>query len=229
MRIVQAWGMTETSPLASVAHPPAGAARATSVRRARAPGRPAAAARRGADRRRRRRGGRLGRRVDRRARGPRAVDRPRVLRGPGRRREVPRRLAAHRRRRVDRRPTGSIRITDRAKDVIKSGGEWISSVDLENALMAHPDVREAAVIAKPDERWSERPLACVVRQRGRDADAPRSCASTSPSASPSGGCPTSSRSSTRSRRRASASSTRRCLRTQLADGGLLTDKVGRQS
>ncbi|MGV1048657.1 MAG: long-chain fatty acid--CoA ligase [Solirubrobacterales bacterium] len=57
---------------------------------------------------------------------------------------------------------GWLRITDRAKDVIKSGGEWISSVDLESALMAHPAVVEAAVIALPDERWSERPLACVV-------------------------------------------------------------------
>ncbi len=57
---------------------------------------------------------------------------------------------------------GWLRITDRAKDVIKSGGEWISSVDLESALMAHPAVAEAAVIALPDERWSERPLACVV-------------------------------------------------------------------
>jgi fatty-acyl-CoA synthase len=56
---------------------------------------------------------------------------------------------------------GWMRITDRAKDVIKSGGEWISSVDLESALMAHPAVDEAAVIARPDERWSERPLACV--------------------------------------------------------------------
>jgi fatty-acyl-CoA synthase len=61
---------------------------------------------------------------------------------------------------------GSIKLTDRAKDVIKSGGEWISSVDLENALMAHPSVREAAVIARPDERWSERPLACVVLEEG---------------------------------------------------------------
>jgi fatty-acyl-CoA synthase len=57
---------------------------------------------------------------------------------------------------------GWLRITDRAKDVIKSGGEWISSVDLESALMAHPRVVEAAVIALPDERWSERPLACIV-------------------------------------------------------------------
>jgi fatty-acyl-CoA synthase len=61
---------------------------------------------------------------------------------------------------------GYIRITDRAKDLIKSGGEWISSVELENALMAHPSVSEAAVIAKPDERWTERPLACVVLCEG---------------------------------------------------------------
>jgi fatty-acyl-CoA synthase len=61
---------------------------------------------------------------------------------------------------------GFIRITDRAKDVIKSGGEWISSVELENEIMGHPDVLEAAVIAKPDERWTERPLACVVLKEG---------------------------------------------------------------
>jgi len=60
-----------------------------------------------------------------------------------------------------------VQITDRAKDVIKSGGEWISSVELENELMAHPAVVEAAVIAKPDERWAERPLCCVVlREEG---------------------------------------------------------------
>ncbi|MBI3217030.1 MAG: long-chain fatty acid--CoA ligase [Mycobacterium sp.] len=57
---------------------------------------------------------------------------------------------------------GYLQITDRAKDVIKSGGEWISSVEMENALMSHPAVLEAAVIAKPDERWTERPLPCVV-------------------------------------------------------------------
>ena len=57
---------------------------------------------------------------------------------------------------------GFLRLTDRAKDVIKSGGEWISSVDLENVLMAHPDVREASVVGVPDERWGERPLASVV-------------------------------------------------------------------
>jgi fatty-acyl-CoA synthase len=62
---------------------------------------------------------------------------------------------------------GFIRITDRAKDVIKTGGEWISSVALENAIMSHPAVAEAAVIGVPDEKWSERPLACVVRKPGQ--------------------------------------------------------------
>jgi fatty-acyl-CoA synthase len=61
---------------------------------------------------------------------------------------------------------GYLRITDRSKDLIKSGGEWISSVDLENALMAHPHVAEAAVIAIPDAKWAERPLACVVPKPG---------------------------------------------------------------
>jgi fatty-acyl-CoA synthase len=63
---------------------------------------------------------------------------------------------------------GFIKISDRSKDVIKSGGEWISSVDLEGELMAHPAVAEAAVIAKPDERWTERPLACVVMKEGEE-------------------------------------------------------------
>ncbi|MGH8999780.1 MAG: long-chain fatty acid--CoA ligase, partial [Acidimicrobiia bacterium] len=67
-------------------------------------------------------------------------------------------------------PNGFIQITDRAKDVIKSGGEWISSVELENVLMGHPDVVEAAVVAVPDERWDERPLACVVLAEGAAAD-----------------------------------------------------------
>jgi fatty-acyl-CoA synthase len=68
-------------------------------------------------------------------------------------------------------PAGWVTISDRSKDVIKSGGEWISSVELENQLMAHPAVREAAVIAVPDERWSERPLACVVLEADAQADA----------------------------------------------------------
>ena len=64
---------------------------------------------------------------------------------------------------------GYIMISDRAKDVIKSGGEWISSVELENALMAHPAVAEAAVIAIPDEKWAERPLAAIVLKEGQTA------------------------------------------------------------
>jgi len=61
---------------------------------------------------------------------------------------------------------GYVRLVDRTKDLVKSGGEWISSVELENAIMAHPDVAEAAVIGIPDEKWSERPLACVVVREG---------------------------------------------------------------
>ena len=62
---------------------------------------------------------------------------------------------------------GTVRITDRTKDLIKSGGEWISSVDVENLLMSHPAVAEAAVVAIPDAKWSERPLACIVLKPGQ--------------------------------------------------------------
>ncbi|WP_228976348.1 long-chain fatty acid--CoA ligase [Streptomyces sp. DH12] len=65
---------------------------------------------------------------------------------------------------------GFLTLTDRAKDVIKSGGEWISSVELENALMGHPAVAEAAVVAVPDDRWGERPLATVVLKEGAETD-----------------------------------------------------------
>lgn len=68
-------------------------------------------------------------------------------------------------------PDGYLTLTDRAKDVIKSGGEWISSVELENALMAHPAVLEACVVGVPDERWDERPLATVVLREGATATA----------------------------------------------------------
>ncbi|MEW6777718.1 MAG: long-chain fatty acid--CoA ligase [Bdellovibrionota bacterium] len=63
---------------------------------------------------------------------------------------------------------GYVKLTDRTKDLIKSGGEWISSVDLENAIMGHPAVREAAVIAIPHPKWDERPLAVVVKKDGAD-------------------------------------------------------------
>jgi acyl-CoA synthetase (AMP-forming)/AMP-acid ligase II len=66
---------------------------------------------------------------------------------------------------------GFVQIVDRTKDVIKSGGEWISSIDLENIALAHADVREAAVVARPDARWGERPLLVVVRRK--DAEASR--------------------------------------------------------
>ena len=62
---------------------------------------------------------------------------------------------------------GYITISDRAKDVVKSGGEWISTLELESAILTHPAVREVAVIAAPDERWGERPLACVVTVTGQ--------------------------------------------------------------
>jgi fatty-acyl-CoA synthase len=64
-------------------------------------------------------------------------------------------------------PDGFLTLTDRAKDVIKSGGEWISSVDLENQVMGHPAVAEAAVIGVPDEKWDERPLVAVVLREGQ--------------------------------------------------------------
>jgi len=68
-------------------------------------------------------------------------------------------------------PDGCIELTDRAKDLVKSGGEWISSVALENALMAHPAIAEAAVIAVPHPKWDERPLAVVVVRQGQQVSA----------------------------------------------------------
>ncbi|NKQ55243.1 long-chain fatty acid--CoA ligase [Amycolatopsis sp. K13G38] len=68
-------------------------------------------------------------------------------------------------------PDGFLTLTDRSKDVIKSGGEWISSVDLENAVMGHPAVAEAAVIGVPDEKWDERPLVAVVVREGQQVTA----------------------------------------------------------
>ncbi|WP_158675657.1 long-chain fatty acid--CoA ligase [Nocardia stercoris] len=68
-------------------------------------------------------------------------------------------------------PNGYLTLVDRSKDVIKSGGEWISSVDLENAIMGHPAVAEASVIGIPDEKWDERPLVAVVLAPGATAEA----------------------------------------------------------
>ncbi len=66
---------------------------------------------------------------------------------------------------------GYLTLVDRAKDIIKSGGEWISSVELENAIMAHPDVAEAAVFGVPDEKWDERPVVAATLRSGVEADA----------------------------------------------------------
>jgi len=65
---------------------------------------------------------------------------------------------------------GTMEITDRSKDVIKSGGEWISSIQLENVAISHPDVAEAAIIAATHPKWSERPLLIVVAKPGHDID-----------------------------------------------------------
>jgi fatty-acyl-CoA synthase len=73
-------------------------------------------------------------------------------------------------------PLGYVKIADRTKDLIKSGGEWISSVDLENALVGHPAVKEAAVIAVPHPKWAERPVALVVQRDGHTVTADELCA-----------------------------------------------------
>ena len=104
---------------------------------------------------------------------------------------------------------GYIQIMDRTKDLVKSGGEWISSVDLENAIMAHPKVAEAAVIGVFHPKWQERPLACVVPRdrvhaaRSRNKRSWISCATRSQN----GGCRTRSCSSKQCRKPAWASST----------------------
>ena len=173
VKILQAWGMTETSPVGSVARPPRGGGRRRGVG---VPGHggPAPSPGRGPDRGGRRvRGGADGEQTgELQVRGPWiASDYYEDPSGADKFDDGWLRtgdIAA-----ID--AQGYIRITDRAKDVIKSGGEWISSVELEGELMAHPEVLEAAVIAKPDERWQERPLACVVRREGSEVSAEELC------------------------------------------------------
>jgi len=167
MRIVQAWGMTETSPLGSVAHPPSEAEgeehwgyRSTA--------------------------GRLMPLVEARIVSDEGEEMPwdgeatgeLEVRGPWIARTYYQDSTAEDKFHDGWLRTGDIaaidakgyiRISDRTKDVIKSGGEWISSVELEGELMAHEAVSEAAVIARPDERWSERPLACIVLEAGGSA------------------------------------------------------------
>jgi fatty-acyl-CoA synthase len=162
--IMQAWGMTETSPLGSVARPPVGASDEEHWRYRASAGRPAPLVEA-----RLVRGGDEEVPWDGESTGELEVRGPWVARayygdeGSGEKFDDgwlrTGDIAA-----IDER--GYIMISDRAKDVIKSGGEWISSVELENEIMAHPAVKEAAVIARPDERWGERPLACVVLEEG---------------------------------------------------------------
>ncbi len=87
-----------------------------------------------------------------------------------------------------------MQITDRSKDVIKSGGEWISSIDLENAAIGHPGVAEAAVIGVAHPKWQERPLLVVVRKPGTDVTR-EECCNSCRARSPTGGCPMTWRSS----------------------------------
>jgi fatty-acyl-CoA synthase len=166
MRIVQAWGMTETSPLGSVARPPHGATEEEHWRYRATAGRPS-----GLVEARLIRDG--GEEVpwDGASTGELEVRGPWVVREYYKDEESEAKfndgwlrtgdIAA-----IDER--GYIMISDRAKDVIKSGGEWISSVNLEIEIMAHPKVQEAAVISMPHERWGERPLACVVLEPRAD-------------------------------------------------------------
>ncbi|MGI5324794.1 long-chain fatty acid--CoA ligase [Actinomadura nitritigenes] len=170
VRIVQAWGMTETSPVATMAHAPAGAEgeRAWQARVSQ---------------------GRVLAGLEIRVVGDGDVVLPNdgdavgevEIRGPWitgayYRDEDPGRFHDGWLRTGDvgnLSPDGYMVLTDRAKDVIKSGGEWISSVELENHLMAHPDVIEAAVVGVPDDRWQERPLASVVVRDGASVTAAR--------------------------------------------------------
>ncbi len=163
IEMIQAWGMTETSPVASVARPPLGVAGDELWRYRGTQGRvlPGIEARIVGDQ-----GGPLPN--DGEAVGELEVRGPWVT-GSYYKDDDPGKFHDGWLRTGDvgmLDEQGYITLTDRAKDVIKSGGEWISSVDLENALMGHPDVLEAAVVGIPDEKWQERPLASVVLREG---------------------------------------------------------------
>ncbi|NGN66547.1 long-chain fatty acid--CoA ligase [Streptomyces sp. A7024] len=172
VRVVQAWGMTETSPLGSVAHPPAGLPEEEEFGYRITQGQFPAS-------------------VEARLAGPDGGFQPwdgestgeLEVRGPWIAAAYYGGAGGDPFRPEDKfsedgwlrtgdvgtiTPDGYLTLTDRAKDVIKSGGEWISSVELENQLMAHPGIAEAAVIAVPDQQWGERPLAAVVPRDGAD-------------------------------------------------------------
>ena len=166
VRVVQGWGLTETSPVASLAWPPKREPAERAIEYRATAGRPL--------------GGVEARVVDDEgkelARDGHATGEIEV-RGPWVTTAYYKDPATEKFRdgwlrtgdvgRID--PHGFITISDRAKDVIKSGGEWISTLELEAAILTHPAVREAAVIAVPDQRWGERPMACVVLVAGQSA------------------------------------------------------------
>jgi fatty-acyl-CoA synthase len=163
IQIVQGWGMTETSPVAAVANPPEGATGVRSIDY-------------------RSMAGRVLFGVEARIVGEDGTEQPRdgkavgevEVRGPWitasyYKEDDPEKFRDGWLRTGDvgtLDPQGYITLTDRSKDVIKSGGEWISSVELEGHLMAHPAVLEAAVVGVPDDKWQERPLAAVVVKSG---------------------------------------------------------------
>ncbi|AXB46184.1 long-chain fatty acid--CoA ligase [Prauserella oleivorans] len=166
--IVQAWGMTETSPLGAIATPPAAAEGEDRMRYRATQGRPVC----GVELRLVDDDDRVLPR-DGKAVGELEVRGPWVT-GSYYRVEAEDRFHDGWLRTGDVgniSPDGFLTLTDRAKDVIKSGGEWISSVELENLLMGHPDVVEAAVIAVSDPKWQERPLAAVVLRDGTETTA----------------------------------------------------------
>ena len=168
LKITQGWGMTEMCPIGTISGPPGqerGLAAAAVTRGA--PSRGRRPVRRGA-RARRPRGSSHGtgsRWASSRCAGPRSLG---VLQGPDDRRSLDGRWLVQDGRHRHDRPDGYVQVQDRSKDLVKSGGEWIRTVALENALMGHPAVAEAAVIPVPDEKWSERPLAVVVLREGGD-------------------------------------------------------------
>ena len=166
VHILQAWGMTETSPLATVAHEPSGVADPWPFRASQGRFLAGLEARVSGD-------GDTVLPSDGATVGEVEVRGPWIT-GAYYKDEDPSRFHEGWLRTGDVgmiSPDGYLTLTDRAKDVIKSGGEWISSVDLENQLMAHPDVVEAAVVGVPDQRWQERPLATVVLREGASVSA----------------------------------------------------------
>jgi fatty-acyl-CoA synthase len=172
IRVVQGWGMTETSPIATVARPPAGVSGDEEWEYRISQGRllPSLEARLiGTDGRPVPHDGKSVGELE--IRGPWIADS--YYRPEPADRDAVNRFGDGWLRTGDigsLTPNGYLTLTDRAKDVIRSGDEWISSVELESQLMTHPAVAEAAVIAVPDSRYNERPLAAVVFQEGRHAD-----------------------------------------------------------